>query len=155
MKISNKAEYACRTMVELAARFREMAPTRIKTIADTHGIPLRFLVQILLQLKNAGLVLSVRGKSGGYHLARDPENISLAEVLRSVVDLDAKPSLPRKQKGNQPAPSPVPADSSPVALALAGVWREMEAEEQRFLRRISLADLVRRTAEAETLSYQI
>ena len=58
---------------------------RIREIADAHGIPSRFLVQILLQLKAPGLVQSVRGASGGYQLAREPEEITLLEVM-TVVD---------------------------------------------------------------------
>ena len=60
MRISAKAEYACIAMIELATSHGEPQPVRIKTIADNHGIPQRFLVQILLQLKGAGLVVSVR-----------------------------------------------------------------------------------------------
>ncbi len=60
MRISAKAEYACIAMIELATSHGEPQPVRIKAIADNHGIPQRFLVQILLQLKGAGLVVSVR-----------------------------------------------------------------------------------------------
>ena len=70
MRISAKAEYACVSMLELAASLprSESQLVRIKTISDAQGIPPRFLVQILLQLKTAGLVGSVRGASGGYQL---------------------------------------------------------------------------------------
>ena len=73
MRISAKAEYACVAMLELAANCADAQPVRIKAIADAQGIPPRFLVQILLQLKTAGLVASVRGAQGGYQLARPPE----------------------------------------------------------------------------------
>src|SRR5919204_453300 len=82
---SVKAEYACIAMLELAARHSDPQPVRLKAIADAHGLKPRFLVQILLQLKGAGLVLTTRGASGGYHLARPPEQIALAEVL-NVID---------------------------------------------------------------------
>ena len=68
MKLSAKTEYACIAMLELAARYDTGEPIRIRTIADEHDIPSRFLVQILLQLKGAGLVNSTRGASGGYQL---------------------------------------------------------------------------------------
>src|SRR3954469_11146642 len=84
MRVSAKAEYACVAMLELAINYREPQPLRIKAIADAQGIPQRFLVQILLQLKTAGLVVSVRGASGGYQLARPPENISLAQVVHAI-----------------------------------------------------------------------
>ena len=85
MNISAKTEYACIAVFELAVHAARPSPLRIKDIAGKHGIPARFLVQILLQLKNAGLVTSVRGASGGYRLSKAPEEISLLEVM-SVIE---------------------------------------------------------------------
>ncbi len=68
MKFTAKTEYACLAVLELARAFDLGEPVRIRTIADEHGIPSRFLVQILLQLKGAGLVSSTRGAAGGYQL---------------------------------------------------------------------------------------
>src|SRR6187455_699023 len=85
MLVSAKTEYACIAVLELAARHGSGEPVRIRDIAEAHGIPSRFLVQILLQLKSAGLVSSVRGAAGGYNLARDPEEITLLDVM-TVVD---------------------------------------------------------------------
>jgi Rrf2 family protein len=81
MKVSAKTEYACLAMLELAVRYSQGEPVRIRSIADEHGIPSRFLVQILLQLKGAGLVTSTRGAAGGYQLSKPPEEISLGEVM--------------------------------------------------------------------------
>ena len=66
MKVSAKTEYACIAMLELAAQYGSNEPVRIRKIAERHDVPPRFLVQILLQLKGAGLVSSVRGAAGGY-----------------------------------------------------------------------------------------
>src|SRR3984957_1064099 len=71
-------------MLELAARFGSGEPVRIRAIADEHGIPSRFLVQILLQLKGAGFVSSTRGASGGYQLVKPPQTISLGEVMAVI-----------------------------------------------------------------------
>src|SRR5581483_178249 len=84
MRVSAKAEYACVAMLELALNYRDPQPVRIKSIADAQGIPQRFLVQILLQLKTAGLVASVRGAAGGYQLARPPHAITLAEIIAAI-----------------------------------------------------------------------
>src|SRR5438876_2208544 len=112
---SAKAEYACRAMLELAARHGDTQPVRLKIIADAHGIPQRFLVQILLQLKGAGLVQSVRGAAGGYQLARPPDTISLATVINAI---DAGlPARPAAQMVN----------SSPVVKAVRSVWNEIQA----------------------------
>jgi Rrf2 family cysteine metabolism transcriptional repressor len=143
MKLSAKSEYACVAMLELAANYRAGQPTRIKTIAEAHGINSGFLVQILLQLKTAGLVASVRGASGGYQLARPPEQITLADVLNAVED--------RKQARS---PLTEPPHTS-AALVLQAVWREIQAEEQRLLEQHNLADLLRRAAPAADLTYTI
>ena len=144
MKISAKAEYACAAMMELAASSADPRPVRIKAIADAHGIDQHFLVQILLQLKTAGLVTSVRGAAGGYQLARPPEQITLAAILDAV---GGRPKAPAFTLGRG-APSP-------AAEVLLGVWREVHAQEQRILEGTTLADLVRRMQEKNALSYQI
>lgn len=96
MLFSAKAEYACVAMLELAARHNDPRPARLADIADKHGIPPRFLVQILLDLKRAGLVASTRGAAGGYALARLPEEISMHDVLNVVdpTDQHARPDDP-------------------------------------------------------------
>ena len=85
MKISAKAEYACLALLALAQQGPEAPPLRIREISESHAIPERYLVQILLQLKGAGLVASTRGAAGGYRLARPAATISLGEVL-AVID---------------------------------------------------------------------
>ena len=79
MKISAKTEYACIAVLELAAQYGTGEPVRIRRIAERHDVPPRFLVQILLQLKGAGLVTSVRGAAGGYQLIQPPEQVSLGQ----------------------------------------------------------------------------
>src|SRR5689334_12789105 len=84
MKLSAKAEYACLAVLDLALRRGQPQPVRVSDIAERNSIPERFLVQILLQLKGAGLVHSVRGAAGGYHLAVDPDRLNLFEVVQLV-----------------------------------------------------------------------
>ena len=103
MKISAKAEYACLAMLALARHRLDDAPVRIREIAEAHDIPERYLVQILLQLKGAGLVHSTRGASGGYRLARSAEAISLGEVLWAV-DGPASPPGPPPARPREPWP---------------------------------------------------
>jgi Rrf2 family protein len=84
MNISAKTEYACIAVLELAIHSSSEKPVRIRDIAQANGIPARFLVQILLQLKGAGIVMSTRGSAGGYQLARDPAELSLGEVMSII-----------------------------------------------------------------------
>ena len=81
--ISQKAKYALRAMFALAES-RTDEPVRISDIATSQAIPKKFLEQILLELRNAGLIASRRGKAGGYQLLRAPEDITFGEVLRTV-----------------------------------------------------------------------
>src|SRR5262245_13244731 len=143
MKVSAKAEYACLATLELAVNHGSGLPLRVKEIAEAHAIPQRFLVQILLQLKGAGLVASLRGAAGGYQLARAPEQIRLADVI-NIID--------RSPQARSATPS---ANRSPAAEALRGVWRRIQDEEQRMLEQVSFADLVRQMQQDHALTYHI
>ena len=125
MKISAKAEYACLATIELAHRASEQVPVRVREIAVEHGIPERYLVQILLQLKGAGLVYSARGASGGYRLSRPADQISLSEVL---VAIDGPGDPPRESQ-------------EPAAQALASVWENICAAKRAVLERTTIAQL--------------
>ena len=136
MRVSAKTEYACLAMIELAASFGSAQPVRIRRIADRHGIPSRFLVQILLQLKGAGFVNSTRGAAGGYELVRPPRDISLADVIDVI-------------EGRDEPPVALSSDS-PAARVLRDCWHQVNSAERETLESISLADLadrVRRQAE--------
>ncbi len=81
MKISQKGLYALQAMMRLARRYNQGA-IRIRDIADDEGLPEKFLELILLELKNARIVESVRGAKGGYQLRRPPSEIYLAQIIR-------------------------------------------------------------------------
>jgi Rrf2 family protein len=142
MRVSAKAEYACIAMLELASNYAGRQPVRVKAIADAHGIPQRFLVQILLQLKGAGLVESVRGAFGGYLLSRSPAEISIADVVQTIDRTETRRE-------------PVASQRSTAVQAIRAVWKEVQAEEQRHLESLDFAELLRRTQESHSLTYQI
>ena len=81
--ISQKARYALRALLYLAARSDD-APVQISEIAEAEKIPRKFLEAILLELKNARIVDSVRGARGGYQLRRPPSEIPLSDIIRLV-----------------------------------------------------------------------
>jgi Rrf2 family protein len=83
MKISQKGLYALKAMTMLARRCNQGA-IRIRDIAYEEDLPEKFLELILLELKNARMVESVRGAKGGYRLRRPPDQISLAEIIRLI-----------------------------------------------------------------------
>jgi Rrf2 family protein len=83
MRISAKGEYAIKAMLDLALHYgRGLIP--IQEIAARQRIPQRYLEQVLLALKRAGLLESKRGASGGYHLTKPPEQVTVGAVLRAV-----------------------------------------------------------------------
>src|SRR4029077_11755861 len=83
MKLSLRGEYALRALLVLGLKYEEPV-VRIQTISQHQNIPKRFLEQILNDLKSAGIVQSRRGVTGGYKLARRPEEITLAAVVRHI-----------------------------------------------------------------------
>jgi Rrf2 family protein len=144
MRISAKTEYACIAMLELAAQFKSGEPVRIRRIAERHGVPPRFLVQILLQLKGAGLVNSVRGAAGGYQLQKSPGEISLGHVME-VID--------GSTDENAQATSASP-DSLAVKV-LQDAWKEVTVLERKMLANITLADLLERAKDQSEQMYHI
>ena len=83
MRVSRKGEYALRAMIVLAGSYGG-GPVRIQEIAERERIPKKFLEQILLELKNSGLLESRRGVGGGYRLIKDPAEVTLAQVVRII-----------------------------------------------------------------------
>ena len=84
MKLSVKSDYAARAVLGLARRFPTGTAVRVEDLATEQGVPANYLVQILIELKAKGIARSIRGKEGGYLLARAPSEITLGDVLRAV-----------------------------------------------------------------------
>ncbi len=145
MRISAKTEYACIAMLELASRYGSGEPVRIRRIAERHSVPPRFLVQILLQLKGAGLVASVRGAAGGYHLVRSPEEVSLGQVME-VVD--------GSSNGDGQTSSAASPDS-PAVKVLTQAWKKVSTVQRQMLEGISLAELLEQAKEQDEQMYHI
>lgn len=141
MKLSAKTEYALLALLELAAHADSAEPVRIRSIADRHRIPQRFLVQILLQLKGAGLVSSSRGAAGGYRLVKQPEEISLADVVDII-------------EGPQEIESNTPTKSA-AAHVLLQTWQEIHQVQRAMLEETTLAELVESMQESAGDMYYI
>jgi Rrf2 family protein len=131
VRISAKADYALRAMAELAAAAGE-GPVKGERIANAQGIPLKFLENILVDLRRAGLVASQRGAEGGYWLARDPAEISLAHVIRAVDGPLA----------NVRGAPPEKARYEGASESLRIVWVALRASLRTVLESVTLADLV-------------
>ncbi len=130
MRMSAKAEYAVRAMVELAT-VDEGVVLKTDELAQAQGIPPQFLVDILSALRTDRLVRSHRGRDGGYQLARPAADISIADVLRSIDGPLA--SVHDTGLGDLPY--------SGATAALTDVWRALRASMRSVLEETSLADV--------------
>jgi len=131
VKLSARADYAVRAAVELAVADPE--PAKREQLADAQRIPERFLGTILLDLKHAGLVRTQRGTAGGYRLARAPDDITLADVIRAV---DGPLANIRGER-------PERVEFSGSAVALREVWIAVRASLRSVLEHVTLADVAR------------
>jgi Rrf2 family transcriptional regulator, cysteine metabolism repressor len=138
MKLSLKGEYALRALLVLGLRYNEPL-VRIQRISTDQNIPKRFLEQILNDLKSGGLVASKRGVAGGYRLARPPEAISLAEVVRHIEGALAPVSCV-SQRFYEKCSCP-----DEMRCPIRSVMREIRQAVVQIAERITIADLCERS----------
>jgi len=129
VRVSAKADYAIRALVELAAS--GPGPVKGERVAEAQEIPIRFLENILLDLRRAGLVASQRGADGGYWLARPAAEITLADVIRAV---DGPLASVRGRRSEELA-------YAGSAEPLQAVWIAVRASLRRVLEAVTLADV--------------
>jgi Rrf2 family protein len=131
VRVSAKADYAVRAAVELAAAADE-GPIKGERLAEAQDIPLQFLEHILLELKHNGIVRARRGAKGGYWLAREPDDVTVAEVVRAVegpiAHVQSAPPESITYRGS--------------AIHLQEVWIAVRASLRSVLESVTLADLV-------------
>jgi Rrf2 family protein len=133
MRVSAKADYAVRAMVELAAMgSAEEAPAKGEAVAAAQEIPPRFLESILGELRVHGLVQSRRGSDGGYWLARAADDITLAEIIRAV---EGPLATVRGEAADE-------IEYRGGAAPLRSVWLALRANIRQVLESVTLADVV-------------
>ena len=137
MRVSAKADYALRAVIELAAAGE--GPVKGERIAQAQEIPLKFLENILGDLRHAGIVRSQRGAEGGYWLARPPEEITVADVVRAVDGPIA----------NVRGLGPEQVEYAGSAERLRDVWIAVRANLRAVLEHVTLADVARGDLPAE------
>ena len=137
-----KVTYGIMATIELALHDRS-TPLQAKAIATRRGIPSRFIEQILQGLKQAGIVRSLRGAQGGYTLAQDPNQITLAELVNSMNGKDL--SSPMANGTSEPTESRRASNT-----ILSDIWAQVQEAEQAVLRVISLQSLVEQHQKLES-----
>ncbi len=147
MKISTKIRYGARAMLELASRYGE-GPIELKEIAKKEDISLKYLEQVIIPLRTAGLVKSMRGSKGGYSLAKSPSEIylnDLVEVLEGpveIIDCLRDPKVCRKVS----------------SCVTRDIWEEVSQAIRKIFCSITLEDMVNRKRfkeEKSSMMYQI
>jgi Rrf2 family protein len=138
VRISAKADYALRAAVELAAR-EGTGPVKGDAIGKAQAIPVKFLENILAELRIAGLVESRRGADGGYWLARPAAKITLADVIRAV---EGPLAAIRGER-------PTEVEFCGSAAPLRDVWVAVRASLRAVLERTTLADVAAGTLPAD------
>jgi Rrf2 family protein len=144
MKLSVRGEYALRALLVLARDFQEDdSVVRIQEVSTKQNIPKRFLEQILNDLKSAGLVESKRGVAGGYRLRRQPERITLAEIVRHIEGPLAPVSCV-SEKYYEKCSCPDEA-----RCAIRSVMKETRDAIVSIMERVTLAELAERARQLE------
>ena len=137
MKIAAKTDYACKALLELSLHWPNPMPLRVNEIASRQNIPIKFLVHILISLKQLGLVQSLRGNKGGYVLARSPQEIKLGEVVNYFTEKRA------------------PKNISPKKLVkydvMESIWQEVESNILNNLNNINFEEISRRHRHVEKI----
>lgn len=128
MNISSRCEYACRAVVELALREFSETPLTATQIAEQRGIPEKYLVHILLQLKRVGIVKSIRGSQGGYLLGRSPDEITLLDIVSAI---------------DGAVLDPLPVDDA-AGLDLRSAWRQVAKGIEEVLGNVTARELANR-----------
>ncbi len=141
MTVSAKIEYACLAVLALSAEHERGRPIPAGQLATSHQIPLQFLSQILQQLRNAGLVQSSRGASGGYQLTRSPREITLADVVAVFQTPDVSACISRQRSSG--------------CGVLDAVWQEIDEARQAVLSSTTLQDLLSRQGQNSEPMYYI
>jgi Rrf2 family protein len=147
MKLSTKIRYGTRAILELASRFGE-GPIELKEIARSQEISIKYLEQVIIPLRTAGIVKSARGSKGGYSLAKPPSEICLFDVVETLegplylVDCIKDSKLCRRSS----------------SCVTREIWSEVSEALHRVLKSITLDEMVRRKIEKEngdSPAYQI
>ncbi len=141
MKLSAKMDYACRALLELALHWPDLTPMQISEIAKRQKIPIKFLVHIMIHLKERGYVNSVRGNKGGYILAKAPDDIRFGEVIKNFGGFGYSVEEKRKTR-------------NPHTLEL--VWQEIDDNMRNITDAITLEMIcVRERSKGKALTYDI
>ncbi len=144
MKISTKSRYGTRAVLEIALNRNERNLTR-KQISKNQEIPSSYLENILISLKTKGIIRTIRGPKGGYELAKEPEEITVFEIVNI---LEGPPdSIPCLDDSNACTRSSI--------CVTTDVWKKLQKVQEDLLSEITIKDLVEKTQELYSPNFSI
>ena len=142
MNISAKVDYACRALLDLSLRWPDQSPLQVGKIAKRQQIPIKFLIHILIQLKQLGCVESVRGKMGGYVLTKSPNEIKFSDIINAFGGLGI--SMTQKSKRGT------------SVHVMDMVWKEADEAIVKSLEQITFETIANRArSKDKTVMYEI
>lgn len=145
MRVTTWTEYSLIISIHLAKRRgAEHAPVAARELAETERLPADYVEQILLRLRRAGLVESVRGAKGGYRLARDPQQISVRDVMNASEHQTF-------QLNCESHPVDAERCGATSACSIRPVWYALQQRVDGFLGSVSLGDLLKDEAQVHEL----
>ena len=128
MKLTTRGHYSVKALLDLSLQVNN-SPTSVKTIAERQDLPAPYLEKLLIKMRRAGLVQSVRGSQGGYQLAHAPDQISLGQILKAVGETI------------EPLPRYLPDANQAEDWVTFSLWKRLHQKLQEALSSITLADL--------------
>jgi Rrf2 family protein len=142
MKFGVGVDYSLKALLMLAERYPSTQPLQVEAIATAQNIPENYLRRLLISLKRGGLVLSQKGPSGGYILARPPSRITMADVVE-LIEGDYVPVECLEDGANSPC-------RRDQACAMRDVWRQVRDQVNSILRSATLETLASNLKTAHT-----
>ncbi len=134
MRITTQGDYGLRCMINIGKNC-STGPVPIRKIAEEEGLPRTYVEQLLLKLRHGNLIKSVRGAKGGYILARDPESITVAQMIEILEGSVMEVICDRRVTGRIIC-------KYNKQCALSSVWRELQVQVTKFLNGFNLAELI-------------
>ena len=128
MKLTTRGHYSVKALLDLSLQVNN-SPTSVKAIAERQDLPAPYLEKLLIKMRRAGLVQSVRGSQGGYQLAHAPDQISLGQILKAVGETI------------EPLPRYLPDANQAEDWVTFSLWKRLHQKLQEALSSITLADL--------------
>ena len=128
MKLTTRGHYSVKALLDLSLQ-PQYGPASVKAIAQRQDLPAPYLEKLLIELRRAGIVESMRGAQGGYRLARSPADISLAHILEAVGE------------AIDPLPSHTPEEQQAEDWVTFAVWHRLHQKMKEALHSITLEDL--------------